>query len=109
MSKPKRLVTGIVMEPGAHIPGSITDGPLTEEIIADTYYAYAKTHASFSPQKGVRLVQMYLAPCDLMVSGSAVKRGSWIMEHYIEDDAMWEEIKNGGLNAYSVDGTESDA
>ena len=103
----KRLVTGIVMEPGefdAH--GDIT----MSETIETAAYVYmlnsqvvGDQHSQPAPD-GVKLVESYIAPQDLVIGGEEVKEGSWIMTVYVEDDEMWDAVKAGNYTGFSIGG-----
>lgn len=101
----KRLVTGVVMEPGefdAH--GDIT---MAEEIEQAAYVYMLNSqvvgdqHSQPAPAK---IVESYIAPADFEMGGQAVKQGSWIMTVKVEDDEMWEAVKSGDYTGFSIGG-----
>lgn len=101
----KRLVTGVVMEPGefdAH--GDIT---MADEI-ENAAYVYmlnsqvvGDQHSQPAPAK---IVESYIAPQDLTIGDQAVKEGSWVMTVKVEDDEMWEAVKSGDYTGFSIGG-----
>jgi len=101
----KRLVTGVVMEPGefdAH--GDIT---MAEEI-ENAAYVYmlnsqvvGDQHSEPAPAK---IVESYIAPADFQIGSDEVKAGSWVMTVKVEDDEMWEAVKSGDYTGFSIGG-----
>lgn len=55
----------------------------------------------------VRLVESYIAPIDMNVGGSVIKAGTWLMGLHVNDDALWEQVKSGGLTGLSIGGFAS--
>lgn len=52
----------------------------------------------------VRLVESFVAPADMTVEGTAVKKGTWLLGLHIVDDALWAQVKSGDLGGLSMGG-----
>jgi hypothetical protein len=52
----------------------------------------------------VRLVESYIAPVDMSIGGSTIKAGTWLMGLNVADDALWGQVKQGGLTGLSIGG-----
>jgi len=51
-------------------------------------------------------VESYLAPQDLILDdGTHVTKGSWVGAVRINSNALWKQVENGTLNAFSIGGT----
>jgi cation transport regulator ChaB len=109
----KRLVYGIVLEPGdpKHFdsqgdwlkPGEI------EESAHDFMRRYRTAKATMGLQHEkdapeVDVVENYIAPSDATLGGEPVKKGSWVMAVYVGDAAIWKQIKSGELTGFSIGG-----
>lgn len=119
----ERFVLGVVLEPndGGKIETVATEGiaPFDPDSQNDVYSAaeIEKTQNLFMAQYqniglmhtelingDVEILQSYLAPIDFEVDGVAVRKGSWLLALRIKSDGLWDDIKNGKLNAYSIGG-----
>lgn len=49
-------------------------------------------------------VESYIAPCDFEMNGHTVVKGSWVMATKINDDNLWKEVVEKGINGYSIKG-----
>lgn len=113
----QRLVTGIVLQPEAvDAQGDI----IGEQAIADAAHAFVANYnnrtkigvqhtvpAGSAPEmfpKGVHLVESYVCPVDLILNGRHVKKGTWIMTVFVEDDVIWERVKAGKIRGLSIGG-----
>ena len=112
VDKKKRIVYGVVMEPDT----VDTDGEFIKaEEIEKAYYKFVEdpdTHFDIQHDDGrtidkdVRVVEMYLAPADFTIEKSQekIRKGSWIMGLKILKEGIWEDIENGKLTGYSIQG-----
>lgn len=105
----KQLVYGVVLKPDAF--DSQGDRVSVEEIekAAHSYMinsqGYDYHHQEPVAFEKVRVVESYLAPCDLFLGGQAVKEGSWVVVSKVFDPLLWDEITKGDIQAYSIFGT----
>ncbi len=53
----------------------------------------------------VAVLETYIAPVDFELNGYKVRKGSWLLKLKILSDVLWEKVKKGLLNAFSVGGT----
>jgi len=53
----------------------------------------------------VKVLETYLAPDDLELDGTTVKKGTWLLAVRILDDAIWAAVKEGRLTGLSIGGT----
>lgn len=56
-------------------------------------------------QDRVRVLESYLAPCDVEIGSYPVRKGTWLLGLRIADDAMWKAVKSGEIGAYSIGGS----
>lgn len=107
LDKEKRLVYGVVIE-----PKSIdTDKEWTDEHeIENACHAYMKYFQKKGIEhrqeiiEGLTLVENYICPSNIVMNGALLKKGSWVMVHYVEDEEIWNNIKSGDLTGYSFEG-----
>lgn len=108
----KRLVYGVVYVPNE--PDSQGDITTEEEIekAAHSFLINVAHGAGFvdvehsdQPARAY-VVESFIAPVDFRYPGSprTVKKGSWVAVTYVEDEALWELVKNE-LGGYSMAGT----
>lgn len=108
----RRIVTGVILEP-ERVMALAADGFVdvvgADEIEKAAYGfmvnggAMRRDHATAQP--GVRVVESYVAPCDMTINGESIKKGSWIMSVFVADDRLWKDIKDGRVTGFSVGGT----
>jgi hypothetical protein len=107
MDSEKRLVYGIVIE-----PKSIdTDNEwVDEKDIENACHTFMKYFQEVGVDhttvviKGLKIVENYIALSNININGVTVKKGSWVMVHYVEDDKIWDRVKEGNLTGYSFEG-----
>ena len=51
----------------------------------------------------LRPVESYIAPCDLEIEGVEIKKGTWMLGTFVNDDGAWAAVKDGRLTGYSVE------
>lgn len=54
--------------------------------------------------KDCYIVESYIAPTDFELNGEIVKQGTWLMGMKIENQEIWQQIKENKLKAYSIGG-----
>jgi hypothetical protein len=106
---PRRITLGVVLEPGTEdLQGDVMD-PGDIELAAHDWMIDSQTvgtmHAAVA--KGAKVVESYLAPCDLEVETSEgpvkVLKGSWLLAVKWPPEE-WEKIEKGDYTGYSVGG-----
>jgi DNA adenine methylase len=53
----------------------------------------------------VKIVESYLAPCDLTVAGTTIKKGTWLLGVRVLSDALWKDVQEGRLTGFSIGGS----
>lgn len=102
----RRLVTGVVYEPDtvdAH--GDM----MTAEEIEKTAHLFMKEYQQIDKQHNWEdgygtVVESWVTKSDTYIGDQEVKKGSWCMTVYVEDDDTWEEIKKGEVTGFSMGG-----
>ncbi|HGH7177583.1 TPA: XkdF-like putative serine protease domain-containing protein [Bacillus wiedmannii] len=103
---PKKLVYGVVYEPG--IEDAHQDF-MTSEEIEKAAHAFLKdardidNQHNFIPGAG-ELVESYIAPDDLEINEQTILKGSWVIVTKATDE-VWEQIQNGEITGYSMAGS----
>jgi len=104
----KHLVYGAVLIPDTRdSQGDI----ITAEEIEKTAHAYLiqsrtidNRHAEALPLEKARPVESYILPQNTTLGKKELPAGTWIMTVHIPDDGLWEAVKSGELNAFSIYG-----
>lgn len=103
----ERFVLGIVLEP------EVVDGQgdiYSAAEIKATAYEYMRNFRNVGlMHKGlvngkVFLVQSFLAPTDMEVEGTKIRKGTWLIGLEVPDDELWGKIKSGDLTGLSIGG-----
>jgi len=103
-----RLVTGVVFIPDR--PDSQGDVISAEEIEYSAHDYMIRSRLSDLQHKivlgnnSVVPVESYIAPQELVVNGITIPAGSWVMTVKVFDDKIWEMVKRGELNGFSISG-----
>lgn len=50
------------------------------------------------------LVESYIAPADMMIEGTQIKKGTWMLGLHVEDAELWAQVQSGGLTGLSIGG-----
>lgn len=105
----KRLLTGVVLEPDdvdAHydtIPADVIE-TAAHEFLAE----YNKStnlglqHEDMDPP--LHLVESWIVPIDLVLGDTTVKKGSWVITVKVDDDELWQSVKDGKYTGFSIGG-----
>lgn len=101
-------VTGVVYEPLRED----TDGDfMTAAEIEKAAHYFAKNgdgcdlQHNFKLQKGVEVVESWIAKADFEVDGEKVQKGTWLMTAEITDDELWAKVQKGDITGFSMGGT----
>lgn len=52
----------------------------------------------------IQVVESYLMPCDGIINGRAVAKGTWMLGVHIPDDEVWRKVRTGVYKGFSVGG-----
>jgi uracil-DNA glycosylase family 4 len=101
----KHLVYGVVLEPGSVDAQNDTIGPEEIERAAHVYLQDSRIIGNSHKAKArATVVESYIAPIDFTLGGQKVTKGTWIMTVKINDDKLWQEVKDGKFNGFSIGG-----
>ncbi len=53
----------------------------------------------------VKILESYLAPVDLELSGQKIRKGTWLLAVRVLSDAIWAQIQEEAITGFSVGGT----
>jgi DNA adenine methylase len=53
----------------------------------------------------VKIVESYLAPSDLKVGDTAIKKGTWLLGVRVLSDTLWKDVQEGRLTGFSIGGS----
>jgi len=104
--KEEHIVYGIVYEPDVvDAQGDIANA----EEIRKACYSFMENSQVFkvshrSKNLKIRVLENYLAPDDFIIEERPVKKGTWILAIRVLDALVWEKIKRGELEGYSMVG-----
>ncbi len=102
-----QYVRGIVLEPEVvDAQGEVYSAEVIRESAwnwASFYQNFDIQHVAFANDR-IRLVESWIAPCDLEIDGQPVKAGTWLVGAVIEDPALWAAVKRGELTGWSMNG-----
>ena len=103
------FVLGVVLEPLTPDNPDAQADWYTPADIENAAHGYMKSQAlnlmHRAPIDGVDVVESYLAPVDFEMGGEKVLKGSWVMGVEITNPELWEAIRAGAINAFSIEGS----
>lgn len=102
-----RYVLGIVLEP--EVVDAQGDVYSADEIRRSAWEYMTNFRNVGLMHKGlvngkVRLVESYVAPADMRLEGSVIRKGTWLLGLNVADDELWGQVKNGALTGLSIGG-----
>lgn len=105
----KRIVIGVVSEPDTiDLQGDII---LAEDIEKACHGYMIKSRLvglQHREKADVDVVECYIAPCNMYLdeseTDSLIVKGSWVMATKVNDDRIWDMVKTGKINSYSIGG-----
>jgi hypothetical protein len=105
----ERYVLGVVLVPNEYdSQGDIYDEDTVRKA-SEYFMEHAKTlglmHEKALSENKVRILENYIAPCDMEIEGQKVKKGTWLLAARILDDELWRAVKNGTLTGWSIEGS----
>lgn len=108
-SNEKQFVLGRVMIPGkVDTDGDVISKEETEKAahrFMQNSHTIGLTHQYYSPD--TYLVENYIAPVDFEKNGKKIEQGTWMAGVQINNDDIWQAVKEGKLRAFSVGGWAS--
>jgi len=103
----ERYVLGIVLEPEiVDAQGDVYSG---EEIrqaahkFMEEYGALGLMH-QLQVNGQVKVLESFLAPADLKVTETSIRKGTWLLAVRILSDELWQQVKSGDLSGFSIGG-----
>ena len=107
-SEKKQIAYGVVYAPDVvDTQGDFMKAETIEQAAHDYMLksqAVDKEH-TFEVLDGAKIVESYIAPCDMELGGTKIVKGSWVMGTKVTNDEVWQQIKKGEISAYSIGGT----
>lgn len=102
---PKKLLYGVVYEPDAiDAHGDMMIGEEIEKTAHEFMIHYRNIDSEHNLIAGAgQVVESYIAPADMEIGKSAVKKGSWILVTKATDE-IWQDYVNGDITGYSMFG-----
>lgn len=109
LQEDQRLITGVVLIPdtvdahGDTIPADVIE-KAAHNFLAEynSKTTMGLMHTDMNPP--IDLVESYIAPIDLVLGSTSIKAGSWIITARVNDDVIWQKVKDGKLTGFSIGG-----
>jgi hypothetical protein len=101
----RQIVYGVVMEPDSvDSQGDVISADEIEKA-AHRFLVKSRIIGDRHRRKAPAVpVESYVAPDDLELGGQPVKAGSWVLGVYVADPELWQQIKRGEYESFSVGG-----
>jgi len=61
-------------------------------------------HSKMLAEKQALVLESYVAPVEFTMGSRVVKKGTWLLKLYVEDDDLWEKIDEGSYTGFSIQG-----
>jgi len=62
-------------------------------------------HTKMLAEKQATVLESYVAPVDFEVDGGTpVKKGTWLLKLYVDNDDLWDKVSSGEYNGFSIQG-----
>jgi hypothetical protein len=105
----ERFVYGIVLEPDVVDKQQDT---YTEETIRTAAHKFLEEyggtiglqHREFANGR-VKLLESFVAPADIKIGDTEIKKGTWLMGCRVVDDTLWSDVKAGKFTGFSIGGS----
>lgn len=109
----KRIVLGPVLVPEEFLKQDLQGEFITADEIEKTAHGFVKKlvygkarpgemHRNF--EGDIQVVESYIMPCDGIINGKAVRKGTWMLAVHIPDERAWALVKAGVYKGFSVGG-----
>lgn len=108
INEDKHIITGVVYEP--NIPDSQGDF-MDAETIEKTAYDFMENHQNidikhdFKANENIKVVENYITKSEETIGDKKVQPGTWVMSVKVNDDTIWEGVKKGDFNGFSMGGS----
>lgn len=98
-----KQVTYVAMLPGIDLHGDFTSA----EEVRKAKESFNKSHQQANLFHMVNtdqfeVIESYLSPADMVLNSIAVLKGTWIMTLQINEDSLWQMIKDGDVIGLSI-------
>jgi len=104
----QRIITGIVLEPDVEdANGDIISAEEIEKSAYDFLSNYGqgrKIRLMHSEDRDIDLIESWIQKNDAKYNGKTVKAGTWLISTKVNDEEIWEKIKDGTITGFSVKG-----
>jgi hypothetical protein len=104
----ERYVLGVVLEPEEiDSQGHV----YAEDEVRKAAHGFLEIHARMGLMHKqdvtgkIKILESFLSPVAMDIEGVIVKKGTWLLGARIVDDELWEGVKNGKFNGWSIGGT----
>lgn len=103
----ERFVLGVVLEPD--VVDTQKDTYDVETVRATAHKFMREFQNVGLMHKGLingkaHVVQSFLAPVDMVIGATTIKKGTWLIGMIVDDDVLWAAIKSGQLTSFSIGG-----
>lgn len=104
----ERFVLGVVLEPETiDSQGHV----YSAEEVRKAAHNFLEIHARMGLMHKqdvtgkIKILESFVAPADIFIDNVTVKKGTWLLGARIVDNELWEGVKNGDFNGWSIGGT----
>lgn len=109
----EQTVTGVVLQPEVvDAQGDIMSEDVIKKAAHSFLSRYNQTvkkasklglmHKYFDVK--FELLESWIAPHDVVINGSAVKKGAWVITVRVKDAKVWKQVKDGVIKGFSIGG-----
>jgi DNA adenine methylase len=103
----ERFVLGVVLEPEVvDAQGDIYSADEIRKaahIFMEEFQGLGLMH-KMRVNGDVKILESFVAPSDLSVGETAIKKGTWLLAVRILSDALWKDVQDGALAGFSIGG-----
>lgn len=104
----ERYVLGVVLVPDEYDSQADTYDAPTVRKAAHWFMEEAQRlglqHQATIGRDKLRVLESFVAPTNMEIEGSQVKKGTWLMAARVLDDELWAAVKDGRLTGWSIEG-----
>ena len=104
----QRIVFGVVLVPdefdGQQHIYSEEDVEKAAHYWMKEFQQMGEMHNKMLKDGQVTLLESYVAPVEFSIDSETVKKGTWLLKLYIDDDDIWKKIEDGEYNGFSIQG-----
>lgn len=105
----EQLVTGIVLQPEVvDAQKDVYDEGVVKAAAHDFLRNYnAGSVIGFMHKdmnRALELVESWIAPVDMKLGDSKIKKGTWLMTVHISEEGIWKSVKEGKIAGFSIGG-----